>query len=43
MGLNVVVSDQGIESPFLFCLAREPVTRSDGERLCAALSERYDT
>ena len=40
---NVVVSDQGIDSPFLFCLSREPLTREEWEKLCGALPRRYDT
>ena len=40
---NLVVSGQGIDSPFLFCLSREPLTHSEWEKLRAALPERYDT
>ena len=40
---NLKVDDEGINSPFLFCLAREPATKADWERLRAELPERYDT
>lgn len=30
---NVVVSNQGINSTFLFCLAREPLTKGEWEKL----------
>ena len=40
---NLVVSGKGIESPYLFCLSREPTTKSAWEKLRAALPERYDT
>ena len=40
---NAKVDDTALGSPFLFCLSREPVTRTDWERLRAALPERYDT
>ena len=40
---NLTVEDSVLGSPFLFCLSREPATRSDWERLRAALPERYDT
>ncbi len=40
---NVVVSDQDIDRPFLFCLSREPLTRKEWEKLCGALPSRYDT
>ncbi len=39
---NVVVNDDEIASPYLLCLAREPTTREEWERLRAALPERYD-
>ena len=37
------MEDSVLGNPFLFCLSREPATRSDWERLRAALPERYDT
>ena len=37
------VDDSGIDSPFLFCLSREPVTQDDWKALQAALPHRYDT
>ena len=40
---NLTVEDSVLGNPFLFCLSREPATRSDWERLRAALPERYDT
>ena len=40
---NLTVEDSVLGSPFLFCLSREPATRSDWERLRVALPERYDT
>ena len=40
---NLTVEDSVLGSPFLFCSSREPATRSDWERLRAALPERYDT
>ena len=40
---NLKVEDSALGSPFLFCLSREPATKSDWERLRAALPERYDT
>ena len=40
---NLVVSDDAIASPHLFCLAREPTTREEWERLRASLPDRYDT
>lgn len=40
---NLVVSDNEIASPYLLCLAREPTTREEWERLRAALPDRYDT
>ena len=40
---TVKVADTDLDSPFLFCLAREPVTKPDWERLQAALPVRYDT
>ena len=40
---NVKVGDSSLDSPFLFCLAREPATMSAWERLRAALPDRYDT
>ena len=39
---NLVISDDKIPSPFLLCLAREPTTREEWERLRAALPDRYD-
>ena len=39
---HLKVDDCELDSPFLFCLAREPTTRDDWERLRAALPERYD-
>ena len=40
---NLKISDEGINSPFLFCLAREPVTGPDWRRLRDALPKRYNT
>ena len=40
---NLVVSDDEIPSPYLFCLAREPTTTEGWERLRAELPDRYDT
>ena len=40
---NLKAEDSALGSPFLFCLSREPATRSDWEQLRAALPERYDT
>ena len=40
---NAKVNDTELDSPFLFFLSREPVTRADWEKLRAALPERYDT
>ena len=40
---NVKLDDTALDSPFLFCLSRKPVTRSDWERLRDALPGRYDT
>ena len=40
---NLRVDERGIDSPFLFCLAREPATKADWEKMRAALPERYDT
>lgn len=40
---NLVVSAKGIDSPYLFCLSREPTTHSEWQKLRAALPERYDT
>ena len=37
------VGDTQLDSPFLFCLSRNPVTRSAWEKLRKALPERYDT
>ena len=37
------VGDAALDSPFLFCLSREPATVGDWEALRAALPERYDT
>ena len=42
MTQNLVVRDDKIPSPYVFCLAREPTTREELERLCAALPDRYD-
>ena len=39
---NLVVNDDEIPSPYLFCLAREPTTSEEWERLRAALPDRYD-
>lgn len=36
------VDDHNLDSPFLLCLAREPTTRADWERLREALPKRYD-
>ena len=43
MSQNVVVSDDRIPAPYLICLAREPTTTEEWERLRAALPDRYDT
>lgn len=43
MSQNVVVGDQGIDSPYLFCQSREPLTTEEWETLRAALPPRYDT
>lgn len=40
---NVKINAPELDSPFLFCLSREPATRADWERLRAVLPERYDT
>ena len=40
---NVKIDDTGLDSPFLFCLSREPVTKTDWEALRTALPKRYDT
>ncbi len=40
---NLRVDDSMIDSPFLFCMSREPFTRDNWEGLRAALPERYDT
>ena len=40
---NLKVEDSELDSPFLFCLSREAATRSDWQKLQAALPERYDT
>ena len=40
---NLRVDDSMVDSPFLFCLSREPSTRANWERLRTALPERYDT
>ena len=42
MSQNLVVGDDEIPSPYLFCLAREPTTREEWERLRAELPDRYD-
>ena len=42
MSRNMVVSDDEIPGPYLFCLAREPSTREEWESLRAELPERYD-
>ncbi len=36
------VDDGNLDSPFLFCLSREPTTRADWMRMREALPERYD-
>jgi len=43
MSQNLVVGDDEIASPYLFCLAGEPTTREEWERLRADLPDRYDT
>ena len=43
MSQNLVVGDDEIPSPYLFCLAREPTTREEWDRLRAELPDRYDT
>ncbi len=40
---SVRVEDSKLGSPYLFCLSRQPLTRSNWETLRAALPERYDT
>ena len=40
---NVRIDDENIDSPFLFCLSREPVTRLEWKRLSASLPSRYDS
>ena len=41
---ELLVEDLGLkDSPFLFCLSREPTTLHEWETLRAALPERYDT
>ena len=40
---NVLVEDFELGSPLLFCLSREPASRSEWESLRAALPDRYDT
>ena len=40
---NVVVSDENIDRPYLFCMSREPSTAEEWERLRRSLPERYDT
>lgn len=37
------VGDTQLDSPFLFCLSRNPVTRSAWEKLQCTLPKRYDT
>lgn len=37
------VDDRNLDSPFLFCLSREPTTQADWDRLRAALPKRYDS
>ena len=39
---NVKVDDATFDSPYLFCLSREPATRAEWEKLRAEF-ERYDT
>ena len=39
---NLIVNDDEIPSPYLFCLAREPTTRDAWETLRAELPDRYD-
>lgn len=36
------VDDRSLDGPFLLCLAREPTTMAEWERLRAALPKRYD-
>ena len=40
---NLVVRDDEIPGPYLFCLARAPTTNEEWKRLRAALPDRYDT
>ena len=40
---SIRVEDSQLDSPFLFCLAKKPLTKSDWEKLRAALPDRYDT
>ena len=40
---EVRAKDSALDSPFLFCLSREPATMHDWETLWAALPKRYDT
>ena len=43
MGQNVKVDDSKLDSPFLFCMAREPSTKSEWDAIRDALPDRYDT
>ena len=40
---NLRVGDSKLDSPFIFCLCRKTLTKSDWGRLRAALPERFDT
>lgn len=39
---NAKIDDSEIDSPYLFCLSREPVTKAAWQNLRAALPERYE-
>lgn len=38
---NTKINDSEIDSPYLFCLSREPLTKADWQKLRAALPDRY--
>ena len=39
---NAKIDDSEIDSPYLFCLSREPLTKADWQKLRAALPDRYE-
>ena len=39
---NAKVDDSDIDSPYLFCLSREPLTKAGWQKLRAALPDRYE-